>query len=145
VRIVLDPDDRTVGRRPGQDGADCPACPRQRHQDQKTLKDTWLAPCVSARLVAQMWDGRVIRRSKNPFVWAMLRRPNFAAQWPARMCPYGRFALVLANDDARLGASAVRYSFTVGLLHSFQLAGFDRRTGFLDTTGRRGCMVLRGG
>src|SRR5450631_337466 len=63
------------------------------------------------------------------------RGPNFAAQWPARMYPYRCFALVLADDDARLGASAVRYSFTVGLFHSFQLAGFDRRTDFSDTKG----------
>jgi hypothetical protein len=50
------------------------------------------------------------------------------------MYPYRCFALVLADDDARLGASAVRYSFTVGLFHSFQLAGFDRRTDISDTT-----------
>ena len=37
---------------------------------------------------------------------------SLAAQWPARMYPCRRFALVLANDDARLGASAVRYPFT---------------------------------
>src|SRR5664279_6543922 len=64
------------------------------------------------------------------------RGPNFAAQWPARMYPYRCFALVLADDDARLGASAVRYSFTVGLFHSFQLAGLDRRTDFPDTKRR---------
>jgi hypothetical protein len=59
---------------------------------------------------------------------------NFAAQWPARMYPYRRFDLVLADEDARLGASAVRYSFTVGLFHSFQLTGFDRRTHFSHRT-----------
>ena len=37
--------------------------------------------------------------------------------------PCRRFALALADDDARLGASAIRYFFTVGLFHSFQLAG----------------------
>ena len=58
------------------------------------------------------------------------------------MYPYRRFALVLTNDGARLGASAVRYSFTVGLFHSFQLAGFDRRTGFRDTTGWRGTGIV---
>jgi hypothetical protein len=47
----------------------------------------------------------------------------FAAQYPARTHPCRRFALILANDDARLGASAIRYFFTVGLFHSFQLAG----------------------
>ena len=38
------------------------------------------------------------------------------------MYPYRRFASVLADVDARFGASAVRYSFTVGRFHSFQLA-----------------------
>ena len=59
----------------------------------------------------------------------------FTAQWPARMVPYRRFAVVLTNAGARLGARVGRYSFTVGLFHSFQLAGFDRRTEFLDSTG----------
>jgi alpha-tubulin suppressor-like RCC1 family protein len=60
------------------------------------------------------------------------RGPIFTAQWPARMYPCRRFALVLTNVDARLGASAVCYSFTVGLFHSFQLTGFDRRSEYLD-------------
>jgi hypothetical protein len=71
------------------------------------------------------------------------RSANFAAQCPARMYPCRRFALVLANDDARLGASAVRYSFTVGLFHSFQLTGFDRRTHFWHKTGYCMPMSLR--
>ena len=66
--------------------------------------------------------------------WLTPRGANFAAQWPARMYPCRRFVLVLADDDARLGASVVRYSFTVGLFHSFQLAGFDRRTHFWHKT-----------
>ena len=44
------------------------------------------------------------------------------------MYPYRRFAVALADADARLGAGVVRYSFAVGLSHSFQPAGFDRRT-----------------
>jgi hypothetical protein len=42
--------------------------------------------------------------------------------------PCRRFAGILADDDARLGADADRYSFTVVDLHHLLLAGFDRRT-----------------
>ena len=48
------------------------------------------------------------------------------------MLPYRRFAVTLADADARLGAGADRYSFTVVDLHHLLLAGFDRRTNFLD-------------
>ena len=64
-----------------------------------------------------------------------LRGPNFTAQWPVRMDPCRRFAVALTNDDARLGATVVRYSFNVGLLHSFHLTGFGRRTDLSDRTG----------
>jgi len=47
----------------------------------------------------------------------------FAAQYPARTYPCRRFAVALADANARLGAGTVRYSFTAGLFHSFQLAG----------------------
>ena len=56
----------------------------------------------------------------------------FAAQWLAYALPYRRFADTLADADARLGAGADRYSFTVVDLHHLLLAGFDRRTIFLD-------------
>jgi hypothetical protein len=46
--------------------------------------------------------------------------------------PCRRFAGILADDDARLGADADRYSFTVVDLHHLLLAGFDRRTTILD-------------
>jgi len=52
----------------------------------------------------------------------------YAAQWLAYALPYRRFAATLAGADARLGADAVRYSFTVVDLHHLLLAGFDRRT-----------------
>ena len=48
------------------------------------------------------------------------------------MLPYRRFADTLADADARLGADADRYSFTVADLHLLLFAGFDRRTEILD-------------
>jgi hypothetical protein len=47
--------------------------------------------------------------------------------WPMR-----RFAGTLAGASARLGADAVRYSFTVGDFHLLLFAGFDRRTRILE-------------
>ena len=52
----------------------------------------------------------------------------FAAQWLAHALPYRRFADTLADANARLGADADRYSFTVGDFHLLLFAGFDRRT-----------------
>ena len=52
----------------------------------------------------------------------------FAAQWLAYALPYRRFADTLANANARLGADADRYSFTVVDFHLLLFAGFDRRT-----------------
>ena len=48
---------------------------------------------------------------------------SFAAQWLACVLPCRRFADVLANADARLGAGVGRYSFTVTDLHRLLLAG----------------------
>ena len=56
----------------------------------------------------------------------------FAAQWLACVLPCRRFADTLAGADARLGANADRYSFTVVDLHRLLLAGFDRRTASLE-------------
>jgi hypothetical protein len=53
---------------------------------------------------------------------------RFAAPWLAYALPYRRFADTLAGASARLGADAVRYSFTVGDFHLPLFAGFDRRT-----------------
>ena len=52
----------------------------------------------------------------------------FAAQWLAYALPYRRFADTLANANARLGADADRYSFTVVDSHLLLFAGFDRHT-----------------
>jgi len=48
---------------------------------------------------------------------------DFVAQWLAYAYPCRRFATTLTEDDARLGASVVRYSFTVMDLHHLLLAG----------------------
>jgi hypothetical protein len=48
----------------------------------------------------------------------------FAAQWLAYVLPCRRFAVTLAGADARLGAGADRYSFTVADFHLLLLAGF---------------------
>jgi hypothetical protein len=47
----------------------------------------------------------------------------FAAQWLAYALPYRRFAAVLADVNARLGADVDRYSFIVVDLHHLLLAG----------------------
>jgi hypothetical protein len=49
---------------------------------------------------------------------------SFAAQWLAYALPYRRFADILANARARLGANVDRYSFTERDLHPLLLAGF---------------------
>src|SRR6516162_7929549 len=51
------------------------------------------------------------------------RNDSFAAQWLACALPYRRFARTLAGACARLGADAVRYSFTVVDFHHLLLAG----------------------
>jgi hypothetical protein len=56
----------------------------------------------------------------------------FAAQWLAYALPYRRFAVTLTSANARLGADADRYSFTVVDFHPLLFAGFDRRTESLD-------------
>ena len=48
----------------------------------------------------------------------------FAAQWLAYVLPYRRFADTLASANARLGADADRYSFTVVDFHLLLFAGF---------------------
>ncbi len=52
----------------------------------------------------------------------------FAAQWLAYVLPYRRFAVTLTSANARLGADADRYSFTVVDFHLLLFAGFNRRT-----------------
>src|ERR1700730_14815741 len=48
---------------------------------------------------------------------------DFVAQWLAYALPYRRFAAVLANGNARLGADVVRYTFIVSDFHRLLLAG----------------------
>src|SRR5450756_1951572 len=48
---------------------------------------------------------------------------SIAAQWLAFALPYRRFADILADACARLGADVVRYSFIVVDLHHLLLAG----------------------
>jgi hypothetical protein len=52
---------------------------------------------------------------------------SFAVQWLAYALPYRRFADILTNACARLGADVDRYSFTVRDLHPLLLAGFAAR------------------
>jgi hypothetical protein len=56
------------------------------------------------------------------------RYTYFAAQWLACALPCRRFALILADEDARLGAEVGRYAFLVMDLHHLLPAGLSRRT-----------------
>ena len=56
----------------------------------------------------------------------------FAAQWLAYVLPYRRFAVILADANARLGANADCYSFIAVDFHHLLFAGFYRRTGLLE-------------
>jgi hypothetical protein len=56
----------------------------------------------------------------------------FAAQWLAYALPYRRFAVILADANARLEANADCYSFIAVDFHHLLFAGFYRRTGLLD-------------
>ena len=47
---------------------------------------------------------------------------------PACTYPYRRFAAALTDDNARLGATVARYTFDVGLSHSFLRTGLSRRS-----------------
>jgi hypothetical protein len=70
-----------------------------------------------ARAVAPV---RVAFRSVNG---VGARDMPFAAQWLAYALPCRRFAHVLANIDARLGADVDRYSFIAVDFHHLLLAG----------------------
>ena len=56
----------------------------------------------------------------------------FEAQWLAYALPYRRFAVILADADARLGANADCYSFIAVDFHHLLFAGFYRRTGLQE-------------
>ena len=55
------------------------------------------------------------------------KKADFAAQWLAYAIPYRRFAEVLADNCARLGADVVCYSFTVADFTTYSLP-ISRRT-----------------
>ena len=59
------------------------------------------------------------------------------AQWLACAFPYRRFAAVLTDDRARLGADVVSYSFTVSDLHRLLVAGLPAHCerSWLDPSG----------
>ena len=48
---------------------------------------------------------------------------SYAAQWLACALPCRRFVITLTNDDARLGAEVVRYTFLAVDSHHLLLAG----------------------
>jgi hypothetical protein len=54
---------------------------------------------------------------------------SIAAQWLACTYPCRRFADILADACARLGADVVRYSFIMGDLHPLLLAGLPAHLG----------------
>jgi len=54
---------------------------------------------------------------------------SIAAQWLAYTLPYRRFADLLADACARLGADVDRYSFIVMDLHHLLLAGIPAHSG----------------
>jgi hypothetical protein len=51
------------------------------------------------------------------------KKHSFAAQWLAYALPYRRFADLLTDACARLGADVARYSFIVTDFHRLLLAG----------------------
>ena len=69
---------------------------------------------------------------------------SIAAQWLACTFPCRRFADILANACARLGADVVRYSFIVVDLHHLLLAGLpahlcENSTRYKRTLNFEGC------
>jgi hypothetical protein len=62
---------------------------------------------------------------------------SFAAQWLAYAFPCRRFAPILADDDARLGANVDRYSFIAVDLHHLLLAGLPAHSLEPRTTPRQ--------
>jgi len=67
---------------------------------------------ATVRIAFQPWNAVGARDDKS-----------FAAQWLAYASPCRRFAADLAVDSARLGAGAVRETFTVEDFHLMLLAG----------------------
>ena len=66
------------------------------------------------------------------------------AQWLACAFPYRRFAAVLTDDRARLGADVVSYSFTVSDLHRLLVAGLPAHCERLWTLPSRNGRIVYG-
>jgi hypothetical protein len=84
--------------------------------------------------------GRTVARDSAPVHIAFRETDNvgtrnfqaFAAPWLAYALPYRRFAVILADAGARLGANADCYSFIAVDFHHLLFAGFYRRTGLQE-------------
>jgi hypothetical protein len=80
---------------------------------------------------SQTTQGRLDTRDDVPdrvafretYLVGALRFNTFAAQWLAYTIPCRRFAYILADACARLGANVDRYSFTATDSHRLLLAG----------------------
>ena len=77
---------------------------------------------TEARLSPPLVSPSALRKTSAPGM-TLLSRLN---GWPARSCR--RFAGVLANADARLGANADRYSFIAVDFHHLLLASLPAHT-----------------
>jgi len=87
---------------------------------------------VVAFHAATLATGRALPLTRTGLSPAGTRQLFLAHQWLAYVLPYRRFADTLASANARLGADADRYSFTVEDFHLLLFAGFDRRTESLE-------------
>jgi hypothetical protein len=65
----------------------------------------------------------------------------YEAQWLAYALPYRRFAAVLTDCDARLGADMDRYSFIVSDLHRLLTAGLPAHCERFCTSSMRGAIT----
>jgi hypothetical protein len=60
---------------------------------------------------------------RHTYTVGTLRKITFAAQWLAYTLPWRRFADILGDASARLGANVIRYSFIATDFHRLLLAG----------------------
>ncbi len=83
-----------------------------------------------------------VRIAFRPWNAVGARDESFAAQWLAYASPCRRFAADLAVDSARLGAGAVRETFTVQDFHLILLAGLPAHSKLFPSANRafsKGC------
>ena len=69
---------------------------------------------------------------------------SIAAQWLACTLPYRRFADILTDACARLGADVVRYSFIVVDLHHLLLAGLPAHANDPGCVKTHWCVICAG-